>query len=269
MTDILKRNLAPVTDEAWKQIEEQITRILKGNLSARSVVGVNGPHGWTLGAVNLGRLEAAKSEAAPGVTWGLRQVLPLVEIRVPFTLGIWDLDDVSRGNKAPELAAAIHAAQRAALFEESAVYRGFKAGGIQGILEVAKHKPVLLPKEDDGFAKAIEDGVHSLQRSGIAGPYELVLGRGPYQMLAAGDVGGYPLKKRVVDMLVGGSLHWSPALDGGALVSSRGGDFELTVGQDLSIGYLGHEGGKVELFLTESLTFRVLEPAAAVELKAK
>ncbi len=51
------------------------------------------------------------------------------------------------------------------------------------------------------------------------------------------------------------------------LLSVRRGDFALTVGQDLSIGYAFHEKHKVELYLTESFTFRVLEPAAAVYLR--
>jgi uncharacterized linocin/CFP29 family protein len=53
------------------------------------------------------------------------------------------------------------------------------------------------------------------------------------------------------------------------VVARRGGDFELTVGQDWSIGYKGHDKENVDLYLTESFTFRVLEPAAACELKLK
>jgi uncharacterized linocin/CFP29 family protein len=46
----------------------------------------------------------------------------------------------------------------------------------------------------------------------------------------------------------------------------RGDDFELTVGQDLSIGYLEHDREKVRLYFQESFTFRVLTPHAAVAL---
>jgi uncharacterized linocin/CFP29 family protein len=64
------------------------------------------------------------------------------------------------------------------------------------------------------------------------------------------------------------SLVWAPALQGGAvLLSTRGGDYELTVGQDLSVGYAIHDRADVELFLTESFTFRVLEEKAAIFLK--
>jgi len=51
------------------------------------------------------------------------------------------------------------------------------------------------------------------------------------------------------------------------VLSRRGGDFELTVGQDLAIGYKQHDAKDVDLYYTESFTFRVLEPAAAVELR--
>jgi uncharacterized linocin/CFP29 family protein len=77
------------------------------------------------------------------------------------------------------------------------------------------------------------------------------------------------LRLRIEEAMKDGPLVWAPALDaGGVLVSTRGGDYELTVGQDLSIGYTAHDRTEVELFLTESFTFRVLEAKAAVQLRA-
>ncbi len=46
----------------------------------------------------------------------------------------------------------------------------------------------------------------------------------------------------------------------------RGGDFELTVGQDTSIGYLDHDDANVHLYLEESFTFQIFTPEAAVHL---
>jgi uncharacterized linocin/CFP29 family protein len=43
----------------------------------------------------------------------------------------------------------------------------------------------------------------------------------------------------------------------------------MTVGQDLSIGYCSAGRDDVELYITESFTFQVIEPAAAVELVVK
>ncbi len=61
-------------------------------------------------------------------------------------------------------------------------------------------------------------------------------------------------------------MVWAPAVDGAVLVSLRGGDFELEVGQDLSIGYQDHDADGVTLYLEESVTFRAISPEAAIGL---
>jgi uncharacterized linocin/CFP29 family protein len=266
--DLLRKNLAPITDEAWKEINEQAQQTLNGNLSARGLVDFSGPHGLDMAAVNLGRLDCPKVQSVKGLEWGQRTVLPLVEIRVPFSLGMWDLDDVARGSKDPELEPVEKAAQNAALFEEKAIYDGFKAGGITGITEATPHKPITLGRNAQEYQAVIEKGIVTLQKAGVGGPYDLVLGNAPHQTVMAGDERGYPLVRRLKDLL-GGDIHWSPAVSGGILLSRRGGDFELTVGVDFAIGYAGHTGKNVDLYLTESFTFRVLEPRAAVEFKLK
>jgi len=266
MTDLLRRDMAPIVDEAWKEIELQSSRILKGNLSGRKLVDFSGPHGWQFAAVNLGRLDVPSEAAADGVAWGLHMVLPLVEVRVPFTLGIWELDDIQRGAKNPDLDALKVAARKVAIFEETALYRGFGAAGMQGLLEASSHAPVPLSPDRNSFTESVELALLAIQEAEISGPYALVLGTEPYKWLMAGDPNAYPLRDRIKAMVSGG-IHWSPVLEGGAVLSRRGGDFEMTVGQDLTIGYKLHNAREVELYFTESFAFRVLEPAAAVELK--
>ncbi len=269
MTDILRRSQAPVTDEAWKEIDLQASRILKGNLSGRGLVDFSGPHGWTLAAVNLGSVLAGTGEPIKGVSWGRREALNLIEIRAPFSLKIWELDNVSRGAKMPELNTLISAARKVALFEEGALYNGFGEAGIKGIGDASSHKPIVFPPDDtDAYTEAVEAGVLAIEKSGIGGPYALVLGTDPYAVLQAGDPQAYPLRKKI-DRLATGGVFWSPVLQGGVIFSRRGGDFEMTVGQDLSIGYRSHDKENVDLYVTESFTFRVLEPAAGVELKLK
>jgi uncharacterized linocin/CFP29 family protein len=264
MTDMFRREMAPIADEAWQEIELQSSRLLKGNLSARRLVDFSGPHGLQFAGVNEGRL--AMGEPLDGLGWGLNTVLPLVEIRVPFSLSIWDLDNAARGAKSLELEPMIQAARKAALFEERAVYQGFAGAGIRGLLECSSHPAVALGGDANGFTETVELGLLALQEAEIGGPFALVLGTEPYKWLMIGDSGSYPLRKRIQALATGG-IHWSPALEGGAVLSRRGGDFELTVGQDLAIGYKLHDAKKVELFFAESFTFRVLEPAAAVELR--
>jgi uncharacterized linocin/CFP29 family protein len=265
--DILKRTLAPITTEAWKEIDDWAQTVLKGNLSARSLVDFNGPHGWAHSAVNLGSVRFQPHTQDKGIQWGQRKALPLVEIRIPFTLNISDLDNVTRGSKTPDLDTLEKAAQKAASFEETAVYLGFEKGGIEGIANASPHKSLKLAKSAKNYQDVIEAAVVTLQKAGIGGPYQLVLGTEPFRALLQGDESSYPLIKRVLILLNGGEVNWSPALKGGVLFSSREGNYELTVGQDLSIGYAGTAGDSVELFIAESFTFRVLEPRAGIELK--
>ena len=266
MADLLRRAMAPIADEAWREIERQSSRILKGNLSGRKVVDFCGPHGWQFAAVNLGRLEVTPGTQVDGVAWGLHKVQPLVEIRVPFTLRIWELDDVVRGAKNPDLGPLTEAARKVALFEERAIYQGFPGGGIQGLLQASPHPPVPLSPDRARLTESVEQALVAIQKAEVGGPFALVLGTRPYQWLMAGDPGAYPLLKRI-QALVSGGIHWSPVLEGGAVLSRRGGDFELTVGQDLTIGYQRDDGQNVELYFAESFTFRVLEPAAAIALQ--
>jgi uncharacterized linocin/CFP29 family protein len=76
---------------------------------------------------------------------------------------------------------------------------------------------------------------------------------------------GYPLTKQV-EAIVDRPMIRAVALEAAVVLSLRGGDYELWIGQDLSIGYAHHDKKDVELYLTESFTFRVLEPGAAVPL---
>jgi uncharacterized linocin/CFP29 family protein len=70
----------------------------------------------------------------------------------------------------------------------------------------------------------------------------------------------------LVHKLLDGPAIWAPAIDGAVVLGTRPGFFELTVGQDLSIGYDSHDSERVRLYFLESLTFRTLLPEAAVTL---
>jgi deferrochelatase/peroxidase EfeB len=55
-------------------------------------------------------------------------------------------------------------------------------------------------------------------------------------------------------------------LAGAFVLTTRGGDFDLHIGQDVSIGYLSHTNTSVRLYLQETFTFLLLTEEAAVAL---
>jgi uncharacterized linocin/CFP29 family protein len=265
--DLLKRELAPILPQAWNLIDEEARRVLRLNLAGRKVVDFAGPHGWTLAAVNTGRLELLP-EPVDQVSIGVRRVQPVVELRTPIVLETMELDSIARGAVDPDLSAVVRAAERVARIEDTAVFHGYKAGHIAGIIPSSPHAPVEVGSATE-WPHAVVRAKEVLRVAGVGGPHALVLGPKAYDELSAGTEDGYPIRKRIERQLIDGPLVWAPAVDGAVLLSIRGGDFELTVGQDLSIGYAYHEKHSVELYLTESFTFRVLEPAAAILLRRK
>ena len=66
--------------------------------------------------------------------------------------------------------------------------------------------------------------------------------------------------------IVDGPLIWAPGLEGAVVLSTRGEDFQLTIGEDFSIGYLSHDNDTVHLYIEESFTFWLLSPQAAIPL---
>jgi uncharacterized linocin/CFP29 family protein len=91
------------------------------------------------------------------------------------------------------------------------------------------------------------------------------LGAEPYTAVNGGSDEGYPILEHI-QRLVDGEIVWAPAIEGGFVLTTRGGDFELDIGQDISIGYLSHSKTIVELYLQETFTFRLLTAEAAVVL---
>jgi uncharacterized linocin/CFP29 family protein len=261
--DLFKHDLAPLTDEAWEAVSNEATRVLESSLTGRRVVDFDGPHGMDFSGVNLGRLDVHESEGGNGIHYGIRRVLPLVEVRVPFELGIWELDDLARGARDVDLDPVIAAAKRLASFEDGVVFNGFEQAGIEGLRNVAAAQSASLSEDAADLVDAVACATMGLRDSGVGGPYALVLGPEPWRTLHAAV--GYPVERRV-QAATGGPILLSPAIRDGFLLSTRGQDFSLTVGQDASVGYQSHDHETVKLYLTESLTFRTLTPEAVVWL---
>ena len=261
----LRRPLAPISSAAWSAIDEEARRVLKLKLAARKLVDFQGPLGPTAAAVTTGRIEKIEGDPAKGVHAERREAQHLIDLQTSFELDRGELDSVERGAKDPDLDPLKEAASRIAEAEDRAVFHGFAAGGIQGITERSPHKPVQIPPKYEEYPRAVATAIRDLHMAGVEGPYALALGPRCYEGLMQATSGGYPVLK-VVKNLIEGPVVWAPAVNGAVVLSQRGDDYELTVGRDLAIGYLDHTAERVRLYFTESMTFRVLTPEAAVAL---
>jgi uncharacterized linocin/CFP29 family protein len=264
----LYRELAPISEAGWEEIDKEATRTLKTTLGARRLVDFVGPKGWDFSAVGTGRSEPVKAPAQINAEARLRQVLPLVELRVPFEIERSELDAVDRGAKDPDTDPVIAAARQIAIAENRAIFHGFAEAGIRGIAAAQAVAAVPFAEDFAVFPNAVAGAKTKLRDSGVSGPYAVALSEPAYTALSETTVGGYPVLEHM-RRLVDGPLVWTPGLEGAVVLSMRGGDFELTVGQDFSIGYLGHDARTVRLYIEESFTFWLLSEQAAIPLSRR
>jgi uncharacterized linocin/CFP29 family protein len=262
----LLRALAPVTERGWELLEEEARRQLVAALAARKLVDFSGPHGWEHSATNLGRVDRVGPALVDGVEANRRRVLPLLEPRADFSVARAELEAADRGAEDPDLHALGEAARRLALSENTAVLQGWEPAGIVGITAASPHTPITLPDDLTACPTHVAEAVEVLLRVGVGGPYGLALGPDVYRsVIETTEHGGYPLFEHLRHIL-DGPLVWAPGVDGGVVVSLRGGDFLFECGQDLAIGYASHDAGAVHLYLVETFSFRVVTPEAAVAL---
>jgi uncharacterized linocin/CFP29 family protein len=262
----LLRDLAPISDQAWELIDAEARRSLKHYLAARRLVDFTGPLGWETSAVDFGRVERLPAGPAAGVDAARRRVLALVELRIPFSLGRDELEDAARGAADIDLAPVIDASRSAALAEDHAIFNGYPNGGITGIASASPHEPITITDDYGAYPTQVAKAVETLRSADVGGPYAVAMGTRCYTgVIETTEHGGYPVFEHLRQIL-GGSVLWAPAVDGAIVLSERGGDYEMTVGEDFSVGYQAASEDSVAFYLEESLAFRINTPDAAVVL---
>lgn len=260
----LYRELAPVTEEAWAEIELEATRTFKRHIAGRRVVDISGPGGPMIAAVSTGHLSDV-SAPTDGVVAHLRQAQPLVRLRVPFTLRRIDIDDVERGSQDSDWDAVKEAAKKLAFVEDRAIFEGYEAAQIGGIRKSSSNPALALPEDPRAIPDVISQALSELRLAGVDGPYSVLLSADVYTLVSETTVGGYPIREHI-NRLADGDIIWAPAINGAFVLSTRGGDCDLQLGTDVCIGYLSHDAEAVQLYLQETMTFLSYTAEASVAL---
>lgn len=260
----LYRDLAPITEAAWAEIETEATRTFKRHIAGRRVVDVSAPGGPVTAAISTGHL---LDVAGPGdgVSAHLREARPLVRLRVPFTVNRSDIDDVERGSQDSDWDPVKAAAKKLAFAEDRAIFEGYEAAAIGGIRKGSSNPALALPSDPREIPDVISKALSELRLAGVDGPYSVLLSADVYTQVSETTAHGYPIREHL-NRLVDGDIIWAPAIDGAFVLSTRGGDFDLQLGTDVSIGYLTHDAATVQLYLEETLTFLSYTAEAAVAL---
>lgn len=260
---MLYRDLAPISQDAWKEMDQRAEEVLKSYLSARKVVKVLGPKGRDYNVISEGRLVNVKE--GEGVCFGTYHVQPLIEARVEFEMQRWELDNISRGAKDIEYAPLEEAVKSLALFEEEAVFNGLEEGGIRGLAHCFEGKEIAFGADANAIMEALSKGMVELKKAYQKGPFDLIVSEEIHQKILSVGL-GYPLDKRIEE-LIGGKIIFNHIIKGAYMLPHDHEDLELTLGSDFSIGYQAHDNKNVRFFITESFTFRVLDSSLIVKFK--
>ncbi|MGL5318896.1 MAG: family 1 encapsulin nanocompartment shell protein [Bacteroidales bacterium] len=257
--DFLKRELAPISAAGWELIDARATEVIKANLSARRFVSVKGPLGKNTEAIGTGKMELSSLADVP---FGVYKVKPLVEQRINFTMNRWELDNIERGAKDVNTFSLDEAVKKAARFEETVIYGGLVEADITGLSKSTAHKTLSFGTTYEETMGSLMKAISMLKNSYAPSPYALVLS--PQKWAHLNMIGK---DSEFVKNLTNGfklTIVVSNFIDNAYLLPIDNENFELSIGQDFSIGYQSANGKEVELYVTSSFTFRVLDPTMLI-----
>jgi len=265
--DWLRREIAPLTQSIWDQIEGAVTTAARHAMAARRIADFRGPQGWGQVAVQTGRMRRL-----PGATGraflSLPEVILLAEIRAEFSLP-WDaIETFERGGAVLDTHDAEEAGREVALAEDRLMFYGHE-GGAGFLTSEDVQRGSLGDWTQPGQADLdILDAIEKIDGAGIPGPYDLVLDPDLYYgfQRATAQGGGYPVSRELRSVL--NKVYRSHVIRGGAVFSTRGEDFFMYVGGDLSVGYRWHDQDAVHLFCAETVAAQVVTPEAVCVLEA-
>lgn len=259
--DYLRRGSAPLSDRVWAALDEAAAQAARHVLTGRRVATFDGPKGWEHTASRLGTMIPCATQEGQAVVC-LPEVVLLAEVRADFTLP-WSLVEVfERGAPALDTEPAEAAAREVALAEDRLVLYGDPVG--TGFLKSTKSPRIQIgdwTRSQQLLADLVQ-AVETLDGQAIPGPYEAILSPARYYTyLQTTSDSGYPASRVLNQVLA--AVHRSPVVrDGGAVFSTRGGDFVISVGGDLGAGYLWHDRESIHLFCAETIAAQTMTPEA-------
>lgn len=264
----LHRALAPISDDAWAAIDEEAGGYLRHFLAARKLIDIAGPSGRETPALGTGRLdELSADDVADGVRVATIGTLPMIDLQVRFVLRRDEIRALERGAEDADLDPLRDAARDMAAAEDGLVFDGLASAGVAGMTSDSPHDPLTIPERYEEYPFVVATAVSRLKDAGVSGPYAIALGPDCYQGVIESTEHGGQVVFEHLRKILGGPLVWAPTVNGAIVLSLRGGDYHLQVGQDHSLGYLAHDADTVELYLEETVGFRVDGDEASVALR--
>lgn len=255
----LHRDLAPISDTAWSALDAEAVDHLQRFLTARKLMEFHGPSGeQSLSTGRRHQVSDGDVEVFSVVT------VPMFEMRRTFTMPRTEIEALERGAADVDFDPLREAARSIAAAEDHMVFAG--GNGVQGLASASIHPSIDIPADFEDYPKAVAEAVATLRDAGVGGPYGVALGPRCYSGVIETTEGGYVVLDHL-RKITGGPIVWAPTVDGAIVISMQGGDHHLEASEDLALGYRSHDADNVELYLTETIGFRLDSDDAAIALR--
>jgi uncharacterized linocin/CFP29 family protein len=257
----LTREDAPIETETWEIIDRTMLEAAKSVLSGRRILQIEGPYGLGLKAVPLSDPEVESSPVVSPVT-------PLALISQSFTLAKRDLAAFERDGVLMDTKPVATTALECARMEDELVFNGTKdAPGL--LTSEGGNKVKLSPWSEVGTAaEDIIKAVTVLDSAGFHGPYSLVLAPSRYNLLLRRYPTGNISELEHVRTIVTEGVFKAPVLESGGLLLASGRQYaSIVLGQDMTVGFIGPVGERLEFSISESLTPYIRQPKALCYLE--
>lgn len=254
------RELAPVDESVWKQIDDRAREVFLSTLTARKAVNVSAEQGSGYVAYNHGKLREVQYK--DDVAFAAYKVTPLVETRIEFSLNRWELDNALRGDKGIDYTNLDAAVKKAALFEERTIYDGLAEYGITGLTKAAADA-IPFGEDEAGIRNGIAEGILKLRQSFVSGNLDLLVSTKLYKRIMS--LPSLTSLKDVIEDMIGGKVYASEVLQGALLIPHDNENLSLVLGEDFSLGYQEHTKKDVIFYLKESFTFQILDDSLIVK----
>jgi len=267
----LNREVSGLEEAIWQRIDAAALTAAAECLTARRFLAVEGPYGIGLTSLEGGAEERITDDASDAAQDGLAvtvgsRALPVPMLQQPCALSVRRVEGHRQLSLPLDLRPVEDAAEAVARSEERLIYHGVPQLGLDGLTTVAGRATTPCGDWND-LARALADvlaGVNRLDANGFSGPYALALEPARYNALFRRFEGSDMLQVDHLRRLCEAGLYKAP-VQGGVLVDPRVGN--LTIGQDLRVGFSTNDGVHLKLFVSESLVLLLDDPGAICTLE--
>jgi uncharacterized linocin/CFP29 family protein len=183
----LHREDAPFSQDFWHRLDSIVVDAAKSQLAGRRLLHIEGPYGMSL-KVLPGSDAPVQEKTKVGdaeTRMSISGITPVPLIRATFRLGSRDIQYFEKTGMSFDAGAAARAAIACARQEDSLIFNGSKAVGVEGLLSAKGACTVKLTSWEtlgaaaDNFIQAVT----ALDAEGFSGPYAAALAPGLFNLL--------------------------------------------------------------------------------------